>query len=157
MPGVSQHGYRLLDTARIYRGGQAEKDIGELLATGRWPRESVFVTTKTSSHGPADNTYMWDPAVDATAGVLAEFAGCLERLNLPQVDLLLLHWPGPPPDGSKDRPNALTPEQHVEKRLAMWRALETIYKKGQAKAIGVSNCASYSSTDASRRFAPVLP
>jgi aryl-alcohol dehydrogenase-like predicted oxidoreductase len=42
---------------------------------------------------------VWDAAVDATAGVLAEFEGCLERLDMDHVDLLLLHWPGPPPNG----------------------------------------------------------
>ena len=55
------------------------------------------------------------------------------------VDLLLLHWPGPPPGGRPNRPNNLTPAQHVAKRLAMWRALEQIYAAGKAKAIGVSN------------------
>ena len=143
-------GYRLLDTARIYRGGDHELDIGAVLNCGRWDREQIFVTTKTSSYGPQDNTYMWDPAVDAKAGVLAEFDGCLvrtqaiptnlifqgdflrdclwpqERLQMDKVDLLLLHWPGPPPAGIPDRPNVLTPEQHVEKRLAMWRALEEV-------------------------------
>jgi len=137
-------GYRLLDTARIYRGGEHERDIGAVLRgggddTGEWERHKVFVTTKTSSYGPADNAYMWDPDVDARAGVLAEFNGCLERLQIEQVDLLLLHWPGPPPGGLPGRPNPLTLEQHAEKRLQMWRALETIYEQGRARAIGVSN------------------
>ena len=77
--------------------------------------------------------------MDATSGVLAEFEGCLERLRMDHVDLLLLHWPGPPPGGRPNRPNNLTPAQHVAKRLAMWRALEQIYAAGKAKAIGVSN------------------
>jgi diketogulonate reductase-like aldo/keto reductase len=139
-----QAGYRLLDTARVYRGGDHERDIGVVLrdgdrGSGAWQRDSIFVTTKTSSYGPQDNTYMWDPEIDARAGVLAEFEGCLERLQMDRVDLLLLHWPGPPPAGFPDRPNPLTPEQHAEKRLQMWRALETIYEQGRARAIGVSN------------------
>lgn len=139
-----QAGYRLLDTARIYRGGDHERDIGLVLqggdgGSGAWRRDSIFVTTKTSSYGPSDNTYMWDPEIDAREGVLAEFDGCLERLQMERVDLLLLHWPGPPPAGLPDRPNRLTPEQHAEKRLQMWRAMETIYEQGRARAIGVSN------------------
>jgi diketogulonate reductase-like aldo/keto reductase len=132
-------GYRLLDTARIYRGGEHERDIGVVLQGDKWERDEIFVTTKTSSYGPKDNDYMWDPDVDARAGVLAEFEGCLERLQLEKVDLLLLHWPGPPPAGFPDRPNPLTAEQHAEKRLQMWRALEEIYQRGKARAIGVSN------------------
>lgn len=116
----------------VLRGGG-----GDSVST--WTRDKIFVTTKTSSYGPADNTYMWDPDVDARAGVLAEFDGCLERLQMDRVDLLLLHWPGPPRDGLPDRPNPLTPEQHAEKRLQMWRAVETIYDQGRARAIGVSN------------------
>jgi hypothetical protein len=55
-----EQGYTHLDTARVYGGGQCEVDIGEVMASDKWPRASVFVTTKTSSYGPADNTYMWD-------------------------------------------------------------------------------------------------
>ena len=50
-------GYRLLDTARIYRGGEHERDIGTVLSSGRWKRSEVFVTTKTSSTGPLENAY----------------------------------------------------------------------------------------------------
>ena len=133
-----EQGYTHLDTARVYGGGQCEVDIGEVMASDKWPRASVFVTTKTSSYGPADNTYMWDPDEDAMAGVEREFATCLARLGLPHVDMLLLHWPGPPP-GTKERPNTMSPKEHAAKRLAMWRALEAIYARGEARAIGVSN------------------
>jgi hypothetical protein len=50
-------GYRLMDTARIYRDGEHERDIGAVLGSGRWNRSDVFVTTKTSSTGPAENAY----------------------------------------------------------------------------------------------------
>jgi len=50
----------------------------------------------------------------------AAFARSLERLMLDQVDLYLIHWPMP-------------------QRLETWRALESIYEEGRARAIGVSN------------------
>ena len=130
-------GFVHLDTAAIYKGGQSEKDVGELLR--EHAGEPIFVTTKVASYGPAANTYMWDPFVDAQQGVQTEFAQCLERLGASTVDLLLLHWPGPPRDGRPDRPNVLTAAQHEKKRLAMWRGLEAIHANGGARAIGVSN------------------
>eukprot|EP01050_Picozoa_sp_SAG11_P042629 SAG11_NODE_19734_length_460_cov_0.570637_2_plen_71_part_01 len=33
----------------------------------------------------------------------------------------------------------MTVEQHRRKRLDMWRAMEAIYARGEARAIGVSN------------------
>jgi diketogulonate reductase-like aldo/keto reductase len=50
-----------MDSAHIYRGGEHERDIGAVLGSGRWDRSEIFVTTKTSSHGP--NVYSECPAV----------------------------------------------------------------------------------------------
>ncbi|MFJ8263037.1 aldo/keto reductase [Rummeliibacillus sp. NPDC094406] len=51
---------------------------------------------------------------------LNSFEESLQKLQTDFVDLLLIHWPS---------------EGYVEK----WRALETLYQQGKAKAIGVSN------------------
>lgn len=48
------------------------------------------------------------------------FRRSLRLLGLDQVDLYLIHWPMP-------------------ERLETWRALESIYEEGGARAIGVSN------------------
>lgn len=76
-------GYRLIDTAMVYRNeaavGRAIKDCGVA-------REELFVTTKlwNSDHG-AKNVR---PAIKAS----------LERLGLDYVDLYLIHWPTPARD-----------------------------------------------------------
>ena len=48
------------------------------------------------------------------------FRRSLKMLGMDSVDLYLIHWPMPP-------------------RLETWRALESIYEEGGARAIGVSN------------------
>jgi len=58
----------------------------------------------------------------------------LKDLNLDYVDLYLIHWPGV--DQVDKNP---TSESAKKIRRSTWKALEEIYKSGQAKAIGVSN------------------
>ena len=145
MAAAFDAGYLHFDTARVYgkteelpHGGQSELDLGGLLASS--DSAPPFVTTKVASYGP--NAYMWKAEEDATAGVIAEFEGCKERLGLSTVDCLILHWPGPPQEGRSTMDfgaNTLTLQQHAEKRLAMWRGLEYIYEQGGARSIGVSN------------------
>ena len=138
-------GYVHLDTAHCYH---TEIPIGQVLAgrmaAGSLRREDVWITTKTSDPILPQNSYMFDPAADSYQGVLDEFEGCLERLQVDYVDLLLLHWPGPKPEPQSalgvDRPaGQLTPAQADKKRADMWRALEHLYALGQARSIGVSN------------------
>lgn len=73
-------GYRLFDTAMIYRN---EEGVGKAIANSNVPREELFITTKVwnSDHG-YDNT-------------LRAFEESLERLGLDYVDLYLIHWPTP--------------------------------------------------------------
>ena len=137
-------GYRAIDTAQRYG---TEPAVGQVLKrrfeTGSLSRADVFITTKVANPRPAPAgmlpggglKYMLQPQLSAYEGVLDEFAGCLRNLQLEHVDLLLIHFPGPPaPDGS-----SLSPELSQRKRLEAWNALETIYREGKAKAIGVSN------------------
>ena len=89
---------RTRDGEELPHGGQSELDLGGLLASS--DSAPPFVTTKVASYGP--NAYMWKAEEDATAGVIAEFEGCKERLGLSTVDCLILHWPGPPQEGRSD-------------------------------------------------------
>jgi diketogulonate reductase-like aldo/keto reductase len=86
-----------------------EVGVGQALKKSGVPRQEIFVTTK-----------VWnsDQGYDNT---LAAFEASLQRLKLDYVDLYLVHWP------VKDKFNDT------------WRALETIYDSGRARAIGVSN------------------
>ncbi len=73
-------GYRLIDTAMIYRN---EAGVGAAIAQSGIEREALFVTTK-----------LWndDQGYDAT---LRAFDASLARLKLDFVDLYLIHWPQP--------------------------------------------------------------
>jgi diketogulonate reductase-like aldo/keto reductase len=100
-------GYRHLDTAAHYGN---EKENGEALRASGVKREDVFITTKVRQD---------DAMPDAFARVVDQ---SLANLKLPQVDLLLIHWP------SKTVPLALT-----------IGALCKAKKDGKTKHIGVSN------------------
>src|SRR5262249_46546239 len=73
-------GYRHLDTAQMYGN---EREVGEGLRASGVKREDVFLTTK-----------VWHDRL--RAGDLERSVDeSLARLKLPQVDLLLIHWPNP--------------------------------------------------------------
>ncbi len=71
-------GYRLIDTAAMYRN---EAEVGAALTTAALPRADVFVITKVA------NT---DQGYDST---LRAYEASCRRLNLDFVDLYLVHWP----------------------------------------------------------------
>lgn len=103
-------GYRLIDTAQIY-DNETGTGIGikEGLKAAGLTREELFVTSK-----------VWNAhlSYDET---IAAFEESLARLGLNYLDLYLIHWPG------------------EDAYLDSWRALETLYRDGKIKAIGVSN------------------
>src|SRR4051812_21380949 len=75
-----QVGYRLIDTAAMYRN---EEGVGQALADSGIARNELFVTTKLNNdaHGH-DNA-------------LRAFDQSLGRLGLDYIDLYLIHWPLP--------------------------------------------------------------
>jgi diketogulonate reductase-like aldo/keto reductase len=145
-------GYRHLDTAQRYG---TEPAVGAALAarfsSGTLSRDDVWVTTKVANPRPAfpgsgmqvggGIRYMLRRDMDAYTGLLEEFAGCLASLELRHVDLLLMHYPGQPPEDEPLPEGFLTTEEGQAKRLAAWRAMERIKADGQARAVGVSNYA----------------
>jgi 2,5-diketo-D-gluconate reductase B len=100
-------GYRHIDTAQIYEN---EREVGEGLRASRVRREDVFVTTKVWTTHFAPN--------DLERSVKES----LTRLRLPEVDLLLLHWPNP--------------QVPLQETLG---ALAHVKKRGMTRHIGVSN------------------
>jgi len=100
-------GYRHLDTAQVYEN---EREVGEGLRASGVRRDEIFLTTKvwTTHFAPND--------LERSA------KESLVRLRLPEVDLLLLHWP-----------NAHVP---LEETLG---ALVHAKKLGLTRQIGVSN------------------
>jgi diketogulonate reductase-like aldo/keto reductase len=105
-----KNGYRSIDTAAIY-GNEAGvgKGIQQGLKLASLSREDLFVTSK-----------VWNADLGYES-TLAAYEASLTKLGLEYLDLYLIHWP-------------------VEGKFKeAWRALETLYKQGRVKAIGVSN------------------
>src|ERR1700729_861015 len=73
-------GYRHIDTAQVYEN---EREVGDGVRASGIRRDDVFVTTKvwTTHFAPND--------------LERSTRESLARLRLPEVDLLLLHWPNP--------------------------------------------------------------
>src|ERR1700744_1956386 len=100
-------GYRHIDTAQVYEN---EREVGDGLRASSIRRDEVFVTTKswTTHFAPHD--------LERSA------KESLVRLRMPEVDLLLLHWPNP----------------HVPLPETLG-ALARVKQAGLARHIGVSN------------------
>lgn len=105
-----RNGYRSIDTAAIYQNEEGVgQGIREALEENDLKREDLFITSKVWN---ADLGYQ--STIDA-------FELSLKKLGLDYLDLYLIHWP-------------------VEgKYVESWKALETLYKTGKVKAIGMSN------------------
>ncbi|MGA9947579.1 MAG: aldo/keto reductase, partial [Xanthobacteraceae bacterium] len=73
-----QLGYRHLDTAQMYGN---EREVGEGLRGSGLKRDDVFLTTKVWFNRLAPGDF--ERSVDES----------LEKLKLPWVDLLMIHWP----------------------------------------------------------------
>lgn len=107
-------GYRHIDGAARYEN---EKSVGEGIRKSGIAREDLFVTSKVwFTHRSYEKVL---EACDTT----------LSDLGLAYVDLYLIHWPAV----------ANNYENWEEVNAETWRAMETIYRSGKAKAIGVSN------------------
>ncbi|MFK9094750.1 aldo/keto reductase [Bacillus salipaludis] len=104
------HGYRSIDTAAIYGN---EEGVGQGIREGIQEvgisREELFVTSK-----------VWNADLGYES-TLAAYETSLKKLGLDYLDLYLIHWPV------------------AGEYKDAWRALETLYKEGRIKAIGVSN------------------
>lgn len=86
-----------------------ETGVGRAIKQSGIPREEIFVTSK---------VWNTEQGYDQT---LAAFEASLKRLDMDYVDLYLVHWPV------------------ADKFKETYRAVETIYESGRARAIGVSN------------------
>jgi diketogulonate reductase-like aldo/keto reductase len=86
-----------------------ESGVGEAIGNSKINRNELFVTTK-----------LWndDQGYDRT---LRAFNSSLAKLRLDFLDLYLIHWPA------------------THKRLASWRAIESLLQSGVLKTAGVSN------------------
>lgn len=86
-----------------------ERGVGNAIRNSGIPRKEIFITSKVWN---SDQGYQ--TTFDA-------FQESIDRLGTDYLDLYLIHWPKGPLS------------------LETWKAMEEIYAKGGAKAIGVSN------------------
>lgn len=104
-------GYRTIDTAALYAN---EAGVGSAVRTAEArgiAREDLFVTSK---------VWNTEQGYDST---LAAFDASMAELGLDYLDLFLIHWP--------------CPERNLF--IPTYKALETLYREGRVRAIGVSN------------------
>lgn len=73
-----QAGYRLFDTAQLYKN---EAEVGQALADLHVPREEFFVTTKVAEENQGYQR------------TIAAVKDSLHKLQLDYVNLLMIHWP----------------------------------------------------------------
>lgn len=113
-------GYRLIDTAKVYRN---EEDIGkalkELLPKYNLSRKDVWITTKLSPDDQGDRAYT----------ALQE---SIRKLDCGYVDLYLIHWPG------AFKINVSNPD-NLSLRNESWKQMVRGVKDGLTRNIGVSN------------------
>lgn len=86
-----------------------ETGVGNAIKRSGIAREEIFLTTK-----------IWNSR-QGYRSTFRAFEESLEKLQTPYVDLYLIHWP------------------KGELSVQTWRAMEELYEKGLARAIGVSN------------------
>ncbi|WP_258804582.1 aldo/keto reductase [Pseudarthrobacter sp. NS4] len=101
-------GYRHIDTAEKYGN---ERGVGNGIRATGVDRGELFITTKL------------DGQFQGADRALEGLEGCLKRLGLDYVDLLLIHWPLPARD----------------EYISTWKTFERLQAEGKVRSIGVSN------------------
>lgn len=107
-------GYRLIDTAAIYRNEEA---VGKGIKQSGIARETIYVTSK-----------VWRQVLGYKSTKVA-LEESLQRLQLDYLDLYLIHWPA----------NARNHQNWQKVNAETWRAMEECQVEGKIKSIGVSN------------------
>ncbi len=107
IPTALEAGFRHFDTAQIY---QNEAALGRALKLAGVRREDLFLTT---------TVWVDNYSTDKFAASVEE---SLEKLQVEQIDLLLLHWPA----------DKVPVKAQIE-------LLNTVQETGKTKFIGVSN------------------
>jgi 2,5-diketo-D-gluconate reductase A len=120
-----------------------EPGIGLAIQQSGLQRSEVFIVSKTGPGGLA-----WPLGYNET---IAQAEQIVANYSTGYVDLLLIHWPtnygpcsyhGPTPSIPTTDPacdTSLRSYSATGCRLSTWRALVVVWKRGLAKAIGVSN------------------
>lgn len=140
LPAARRAGFSHFDMAKAYGTQKHARDAllqPHFAAGGK--RDELFLATKICHPDapphvaiPASGTFNMDtPGLDVEQKTLDDFNTCLSELGVGYVDLLMMHWPG--------RFGSESAEENRALRKRAWSVFEAIYKRGQARAIGVCN------------------
>lgn len=126
-------GWTSVDTAYNYANADG---IAQAIAASQISRKNIFVTSKVPGCGSP-------PVVPPTeegcySGTQTTLSATLKELEMEQVDMMLLHFP-PGGPGNIGNVTGCSTTEACRFIQAQWRAMEEFYKKGGARAIGVSN------------------
>jgi diketogulonate reductase-like aldo/keto reductase len=113
---------------QIPAGRETEQAVAWALEAGYRHVDTASVYGNEASVGsalersglPRDEVFVTTKLLPERRDAVRELEGSLQRLRLDQVDLYLVHW------------SSSRTDQH-------WQNLETLYQRGLARAIGVSN------------------
>ncbi|MDR2478554.1 MAG: aldo/keto reductase [Treponema sp.] len=129
--GAIRYGYRFFDCASVYGNEDRIGGVLEEAFTAKAvKREELFITSKVwnDMHGP---------------GKVIESAGkTLRSLRLSHVDAYFVHWPfpnyhAPGCDGESRNPGSVP--FSAERFMTVWEQMETLYNRGLARHLGMSN------------------
>ncbi len=127
--GAIECGYRLFDGASVY-GNEVEigKVYREAFDEDIVRREELFITSK-----------VWNDKHD---DVVVECMKTLRDLQLNYLDCYFVHWPfpnyhAPGCDGDARNPDSIPFDP--AKFIKTWRQMETLYKMGVVRHLGMSN------------------
>ncbi len=122
-------GFRGIDTAnqrKHYFEAAVGAAIERAVRDGRVTRDALFLQTKFTFARGQDHRLPYDPSADYATQVEQSFASSLEHLATDYLDSYVLH--GPYGGGALQNAD-----------WDVWRAMERIAQRGQARLLGVSN------------------
>src|SRR3981189_2202759 len=127
-----EHGINIIDTAPVYGFGRSEEVVGRAIAESRL-RSDVLIATKAGLEWERGRV----SRNASRARIMQEIEDSLRSLRTDYIDIYQVHWPDP----------LVTIEETAE-------AMDTLYRQGKIRAIGVSNF-SVGQMERFRRVAPL--
>ncbi len=124
-----RQGFRGIDTAnqrRHYHEAAVGQAIAVALESGLTTRDALFLQTKFTFRSGQDHRLPYDPAAPVAVQVEQSFASSLNHLRVDVIDAYLLHGPSV-------RVGLSAADWEA------WRAMESLYDRGLARLLGVSN------------------
>lgn len=110
-------GYKSIDTAQAYEN---EEGVGAGIKKSGVNRSEIFLTSKIRAEYKD-----YDSAMKS-------INESLEKLDTDYLDLMIIHSPQPWKEFRGDN-------HYYKENLEAWKALESAYKEGKVKSIGISN------------------